>query len=211
MLVSPSKILIHKMKTRIFAIKACRNSSIENDWSAQLAILLGSKPRRLSRWCELGLFGALSCIKQSGQYDLSSDVAIRVYSEYGTVNATRIAMEQASEHLPMPFTFMQTQPCQIFNALGSAVGWHGDGSVISGINQQQSEWALLQGINQSALLAWVDEVPEPISCWIWLERTTVEIDVDWVAIDSIFDTPNNMRWLKIDASDQIFKISACSR
>ncbi len=193
------------MKTRIFAIKACSNSPIENDWGTQLTTLLGSKPRRLSRWCELGLYGALSCIRQSGQAGLSSDVAIRVYSEYATINATRMAMEQASEHLPMPFTFMQTQPCQIFNALGAAVDWHGDGCVTSSVNRQQNEVALLQSIQQSALLAWVDEMPEPISRWIWLEESQPKNGLNWEITDSVFQTLENARWLKIDANNSIFQ------
>jgi hypothetical protein len=193
------------MKTRIFTIKACSNTPIPNDWNAQLVTLLGSKPRRLSHWCELGLYGALSCIKQSGQTSLSSDVAIRVYSEYATVNATRMAMEQAAEHLPMPFTFMQTQPCQIFNALGTAVGWHGDGYVTSSVNRQQCEIALLQNIQQSALLAWVDEVPEPISRWIWLEEVQSSDELNWQIVDSVFQTSEKRRWLKIDSGNMIFQ------
>jgi hypothetical protein len=204
-LVSLWKILRHKMKPRIFAIKACSNAPIENDWGAQLVTLLGSKPRRLSRWCELGLYGALLCIKQSGQTDLSSDVAIRVYSEYATINATRMAMEQATEHLPMPFTFMQTQPCQIFNALGAAVGWHGDGYVTSSMNRHQSEVALLQDIQQSALLACVDEVPEPISRWIWLEEVKPKNELNWEIADSVFQTSEKSRWLKIDSRNMFFQ------
>lgn len=194
------------MKTRIFAIKACHNIPIAHDWAAQLAALLGSKPRRLSRWCELGLFGALSCIRQSTPSDLSSDVAIRVYSEYGTLNATRTAMEQAREHLPMPFTFMQTQPCQIFNALGNAVNWHGDGCAVSSATRRQSEIALLQDIWRSSLLAWVDEMPEAVSRWIWLEEAQPVDEPDWEIAESIFQTPSNARWLKIDAENRIFQV-----
>lgn len=185
------------MKTRIFKIKAYVNAPIEKDWSAQLVKLLGSKPRRLSRWCELGLYGALSCIKQSGKTGLPSDVAIRVYSEYGTLNATRAAIEQADEHLPMPFTFMQTQPCQIFNALGTALGWHGDGCAVSSVTRLQSEIALLQSIKQSALLAWVDDVPKPISRWIWLEEAQPSDELNWEVADSVFQASAKTRWLKI--------------
>jgi hypothetical protein len=193
------------MKTRIFKIKACANAPIEKDWSSQLVTLLGGRPRRLSRWCELGLFGALSCIKQSGQTGLPSDVAIRVYSEYGTLNATRSAIEQADEHLPMPFTFMQTQPCQIFNALGTTLGWHGDGCAVSSVTRLQGEIALLRGIRQSALLASVDEVPEPVSRWIWLEETQLINEVNWEIAASIFQTSVKACWLKIDSDNVIFQ------
>lgn len=193
------------MKTRTFAIKACSNTRIENDWEKQLVTLLGSKPRRLSHWCELGLYGALSCIKQAGQTTLSSDVAIRVYSEYATIHATRMAMGQATEHLPMPFTFMQTQPCQIFNALGTAVGWHGDGYVTSSVNRQQTEVALLQTIQHSALLAWVDEVHEPTSRWIWLEEAQPSDELNWQIADSVFQTSEKTHWLKIKSDHVIFQ------
>jgi hypothetical protein len=191
------------MKTRIFKIKACFNASIESDWSTQLVTLLGSKPRRLSRWCELGLFGALSCIKQAGQTELPSDVAIRVYSEYGTLNATRAAIEQAEEHLPMPFTFMQTQPCQIFNALGTALGWHGDGCAVSSTTRRQSEIALLQGIRHAALLAWVEEVPEPISRWIWLEEAQPSVEPKWETAEGVFQTSEKAHWLKLESNSVI--------
>jgi hypothetical protein len=192
------------MKTRIFKIKACANAPIADDWGAQLVTLLGSKPRRLSRWCELGLFGALSCIKQTGQTELPNDVAIRVYSEYGTLNATRAAIEQADEHLPMPFTFMQTQPCQIFNALGTALGWHGDGCAVSSVTRLQSEIALLQGIQHSALLAWVDEVPEPVSRWIWLEEAQPSGELNWEIADCVFQTSAKTRWLKVERGNVLF-------
>lgn len=193
------------MKTKVFKIIACSNMPIGNDWRAQLVTLLGSKPRRLSQWCELGLFGALSCIIKAGQAHLPNEVAIRVYSEYGTKNATHKAMAQASEYLPLPFTFMQTQPGQIFNALGMALGWHGNGYATSGSNRQQCEIALLQGIEQSALLAWVDEEPELVSHWIWLEETELDSEPNWQAVSSIFHASDHAAWLKMDSDNVIFQ------
>jgi hypothetical protein len=193
------------MNTKIFNIIACSNNPIEENWSTQLVSLLGSKPRRLSRWCELGLFGGLSCISKTGQLHLPNDVPVRVYSEYATIHATHMALEQASEHLPMPFTFMQTQPSQLLNALGTALGWHGDGSTLAGIARQQTEIALLQSIRQSALLAWVDEEPELISRWIWLEEIESNIGQNWQVAESIFQTSSNARWVKIDSDNVIFE------
>jgi hypothetical protein len=193
------------MNAKIFKIIACSNNPIEENWSAQLIALLGSKPRRLSRWCELGLFGGLSCISKTGQLHLPNDVPIRVYSEYATIHTTHLAMKQASEHLPMPFTFMQTQPSQLFNALGTALGWQGDGCTMAGITRQQSETALLQSIRQSALLGWVDEEPELISRWIWLEENEGNAGQNWQVVDSIFQPSSNARWLKIDSSNAIFE------
>ncbi len=195
------------MQTKTFTINACSNHAPDTDWHAQLVTLLGRKPRRLSRWCELGLFGALSCIGKTGQSRLPNDVAIRVYSEYGTLNATHAAMAQANDHLPMPFTFMQTQPGALFNALGTALDWHGDAYMTSCGSRAQNQIALLQGIQQSALLAWVDEEPELISRWIWLEKITLASEPHWQHVDSIFQTAANARWLKIDAEQRIYQAS----
>lgn len=197
------------MQTKTFKILARSVDPIASDWQLQLATLLGAKPRRLSRWCELGLLGAVSCIRKTGATVLAHDVAIRVYSEYGTLNATQTAMAQASEHLPMPFTFMQTQPGQLFNALGAATGWQGDGYATSAENRRQSEIALLQGIRQSTLLAWVDEEPEPVSRWIWLEQmqmqTRIESGPDWQVVDCIFQPLDTARWLKITSDQFIYQ------
>lgn len=195
------------MQATTFRIHASSHHPAGDDWHAQLVSLLGSKPRRLSRWCEAGLLGALSCVRQAGHASLSDQVAIRIYTEYGTASTTRTALMQAKEHMPMPFTFMQTQPGQLFNALGTALGWHGDGYTTSCNHRGHSETALVRGIRQSALLAWVDEEPALISHWIWLEKTAVETGLQWQAIDSIFQVAASARWLKIAADNQIFQAS----
>ena len=212
------------MQIKIFQIKACHNVSPDHNWREQLINMLGSKPRRLSSWCELGMFGALSCLKKSMQIQLanapsttqlSSEVSLRVYSEYGTIAATRSALAQACENLPMPFTFMQTQQGQLFNALGTTLGWHGDGYSTTYENRRFGELALLNSFNGSALLAWVDEERELISRWIWLEDVTPNLnnnglnnngfnEPNWQIIDSIFQTSEAARWLKIDARQHIF-------
>lgn len=228
------------MQTKIFHINACHNLPPDPNWREQLIHLLGSKPRRLSSWCELGMYGALKCFQNVEQIPvthislldnplphagspatqfpatrmpldrLPSDVALRVFSEYGTIAATRSALDQACEFLPMPFTFMQTQPGQLFNALGTTLGWHGDGYSTTYENRQQGEAALLNSFKQSALLAWVDEEREQISRWIWLEEATLSVnlstlnDLKWQVVKSIFQTSGGARWLKIDATQDIF-------
>ncbi|MES2673034.1 MAG: hypothetical protein V4660_02285 [Pseudomonadota bacterium] len=229
------------MQTKIFHIKACHNLPPDPNWREQLINLLGSKPRRLSSWCELGMYGALKCLNNSEQIPasdislfattlphaaipattrlptpqipinrLSSEVSLRVFSEYGTIAATRSALGQACEYLPMPFTFMQTQPGQLFNALGTTLGWHGDGYSTTYENRQQGEVALLNSFKQSALLAWVDEERELISRWIWLEEATLSPkanefnELKWQVVESIFQTSGVARWLKVDATQHIF-------
>lgn len=193
------------MKSLYFQIKACSNVPITESWRADLIAMLGGKPRRLSTWCELGLLGALSCVKTAQPSFLPSAVPIRVYTESGTISATRRALEQNKEHTPMPFTFMQTQPSQLFNALGGALAWNGDGATLSSQNLQQYETFALQEVQQSVLLAWVEEEPHPISSWIWLEKTALDSGKIWEKIGSIFQTTKTARWIKMDVDGQIYQ------
>ncbi|HWV16389.1 MAG TPA: hypothetical protein VN030_13230 [Cellvibrio sp.] len=185
------------MTIKTFKILAVHRDPVTDDWRQQLIELLGSKPRRLSHWCELGLWGALSCIRRAGQSGLPNSVAIRICCELGAIAATRAALAQTREGLPMPFTFMQTQPGQIFNALGSALGWHGDGLISIYNNPGAGEAALLQGLSHSALLAWVDEEPQPKSDWIYLETRQPDQTLDWYPAASLFATDPEASWLKI--------------
>lgn len=195
--------------SKYFKIIGNSNTPIQSDWQTELVTLLGSKPRRLSRWCELGLFGALLCIKNSNQQSesphLSNEVDIRVYTESSTIIASQLAIEQSQEHLPMPFTFMQTQPGQLFNALGAAINWHGDGSTVSGRYLNETEIELLQTVKSSVLIGWVDEVPELISRWIWLEKVDYAVIQKWKILSSIFQTPGNAKWIHLQANGQLFQ------
>lgn len=195
------------MSTNTFRVRACYNQAIPKDWREQLIVLLGNRPRRLSLWCELGLFGALSCLKQAGiehpSISLSSHISITLVSHIATITSTQKALEQARDNLPMPFTFMQTQPGQLFNALGSALDWHGNGLTTSHTNIQAGEAALLHSIQQGALIAWVDELPQPISRWLWLERADINSEQSWQQISSCFDITASTQWLCIDAEQQI--------
>lgn len=200
--------------SKYFKIIASSNAPLPSDWPTQLVSLLGSKPRRLSRWCELGLFGALSCIREAsakqGSDQLSDQLKIRVYTEYSTILASRQAIGQSQEHLPMPFTFMQTQPGQLLNALGAAIGWHGDGLTMAGRNRQETEIELLQTLHGSALLGWVDEVPEAISRWIWLESGLESAEGEpggaWETLPGLFETHSSAKWLQLRQDGALFQI-----
>lgn len=187
-----------------FSIHSSHTLALDPDWRTQLIALLGSKPRRLSRWCELGLFGALACVRKAAGKELPGDLAIRIYSQYGTLDAVQHALSQAQDFLPMPFAFMQTQPGQLLNALGSALAWHGDGYNITYRDRQAGEATLLHSVRHSALLAWVDEQPELISRWLWLEKASAPEALQWQPAASIFQIPAPARWLKIDSAQVIF-------
>ncbi len=191
-----------------FKIISSSNAPIKSDWQTTLVTILGSKPRRLSLWCELGLFGALSCIHKGIQLSniphLSNEVDIRVYTENSTIIASRLAIGQSQEHLPMPFTFMQTQPGQIFNALGAAIDWNGDGFTVSGRSLREVEIELLRTAKSSILIGWVDEIPDLISRWIWLEKIEPPAARDWKILSSIFQTNESKKWIHLQTDGQLF-------
>lgn len=188
----------------VFKIVSCQSNPVQDGWAADLTALLGAKPRRLSRWSELGLWGALHCLRKLPNPDLSATISIRVYSRNGTINATRQALAQIDEHLPMPVTFMQTLPGQLFNAIGTALDWHGDGFTIAGVNRVQAEASMLRNIRQAALLAWVDELPQQVSRWCLLERVAEpDVKSDWESVSSIFETADDVQWLQLSADGKL--------
>ena len=109
------------------------------------------------------------------------------------------------EGLPMPFTFMQTQTGQLFNALGSALGWHGDGVTTAASNTHIGEVALLASLKCSSLFACVDDVPTPVSEWIWLEPVGALDELEWLALDSLFAVKPSTQWLKLDGQQRLFQ------
>ncbi len=96
------------------------------DWRAALAARLGQRPRRLGPWAELALHGALACLDQAGETHLPTGAHLRVASLSGPRTATLAITEQVRSGLPMPFTFLQSQPSQLLAALGQHLGWQGD-------------------------------------------------------------------------------------
>ncbi len=107
----------------------------------------------------------------------------------------------------LPFTFMQTQPGQLFNALGTAFDWHGDGCNTSCSNRIDRDIALLRDIRESALIAWVDVQPTLVSRWLWLDKMPEPSERPWQKVEDIFQINLLARWLKIDAENRIFQAS----
>ncbi|MBL0730706.1 hypothetical protein [Piscinibacter sp. HJYY11] len=96
------------------------------DWRDQLARRLGTRPRRIGTWAELALHGARLCLDASQEEALPPGALLRVVGVHGPMGATRVVAEQARQGLPLPFTFMQSQPSQTLAALGQHLGWQGD-------------------------------------------------------------------------------------
>lgn len=96
------------------------------DWRDQLARRLGTRPRRIGGWAELALFGARLCLDAAQEEQLPTGALLRVVGVHGPMEATRVVAEQATQGLPLPFTFMQSQPSQTLAALSQHLGWQGD-------------------------------------------------------------------------------------
>lgn len=200
------------MQDKFFHVRASFTQPVPSDWRDQLVTLLGNRPRRLSTWCELGLFGALTCLQPhfltTGKSALSSDIMIKLITYRGSMVASKKAIAQMGDGLPMPFTFMQTQTGQLFNALGSALGWHGDGVTTAASNTHIGEVALLASLKCSSLLASVDDVPAALSAWIWLEPIGALdelVELEWLALDSLFAIKPSAQWIKLDQQQRLFQ------
>jgi hypothetical protein len=142
------------------------------DWREQLARRLGSRPRRLGRWGELGLYGALECLAADAESTLAEHAALVVSSQHGPALAMHSAMAQAREDLPLPLTFLQTQPSQLLATLSAQLRWCGDARFIT----HPDPFAVLtlallmaDGHAGGMLLGWVDELGTESSLWLRLQ------------------------------------------
>jgi hypothetical protein len=139
------------------------------DWREQLATLAGGRPRRISLWTELGLYGALRCMAQAGEARLPPGAALWLGSRRGTHVATASVIAQSRDELPMPLSFLQTQPSQSLAILGAQLGWVGSACFVAG----GSPPALLQlatarMAEAGVLLGWVDDMDGGSSHWLRL-------------------------------------------
>lgn len=158
---------------KVYRISArCCAAPPPPDWREQLVQRLGSRPRRLGLWAELGLYGALECLARNGESTLPATAALLLGSRHGPAQAVRTAMAQAQEGLPLPLSFLQTQPSQLLATLSAQLGWCGDARFIT----QPDPLVLLQLAlamagphTQGLLLGWVDALDAPSSVWLRLQ------------------------------------------
>lgn len=108
------------------------------DWRDQLALRLGTRPRRIGAWAELALLGARLCLDAAQEEHLPTGALLRIVGVHGPMGATRVVAEQATQGLPLPFTFMQSQPSQTLAALGQHLGWQGDARYVLSRNKASS-------------------------------------------------------------------------
>lgn len=101
------------------------------DWRDALALRLGERPRRIGIWAELAIYGARACLDAANEPVLPAEARLRVASLSGAMSATRAtALQCVRGLLPMPFSFMQSQPSQMLAAVGQSLMWQGDGSFV---------------------------------------------------------------------------------
>jgi len=99
-----------------------------DDWRDALATRLGRRPRRVGLWTELAMYGARACLDAAGEAALPAGARLRVTSQRGAWEATRAGLAQLDMGLPMPFTFMQSQPALMLAEVGRCLDWQGDAS-----------------------------------------------------------------------------------
>lgn len=153
-----------------FAITGrCIASPPPADWREQLTLMLGAKPRRIGTWAELGLYGALTCMADAGEPGLPPDAQIWLGSRRGTYTATGLALEQLRDDLPMPLTFLQTQPSQFLAMLAARLDSRGHACFLADAQPLALlRLAAAQAGKGGLLLGWVDEMDGGSSNWLRL-------------------------------------------
>lgn len=145
------------------------------DWREQLAQLLGAKPRRIGTWAELGLYGVLRCIADAGEKTLPSGAILLLTSRRGTYAATSSAIVQMHDDLPLPLTFLQTQPSQLLALLAAQMDWTGHACFFAATQPQDLlRLAIAQMGDSGALLGCVDEMRDGSTNWLRLRRDATE-------------------------------------
>lgn len=140
-----------------------------SDWQVRLTTRLGQRPRRLGRWVELALFGALHCMDDAGEPILPSNALLSVATLHGPDLALRAALIEAQDGLPLPIAFLNSQPGQVLPALAHHLLWQGDGRCIASRDPVTTLILALASVAPGGLLlGWVDEDGPGRSLWLRL-------------------------------------------
>jgi hypothetical protein len=127
-------------------------------WRDDLARRLGTRPRRIGPWAELALYGARLCLAAANEEALPAGATLRVASVTGPLDVTRVIAEQARSAVPMPFSFMQSQPSQMLAALAQSLAWQGDARFVMCRDADTTlQLAQLEAGPHGLLLGWVED------------------------------------------------------
>jgi hypothetical protein len=157
---------------KAYRIRARCTALPETDWREQLTSRLGGRPRRMGRWAELGLHGALECLAKDGENTLAAHAALVVSSQNGPAGAMHDAWAQAREGLPQPLTFLQTQPSQLLAALSAQLRWRGDARFIThpdSLTVLTLALTIADSHADGLLVGWVNELETESSVWLRME------------------------------------------
>lgn len=121
-------------------------------WRDALASRLGRRPRRVGPWTELAMYGARWCLDAAGEAALPPGARIRVASLRGAWSATHAGLAQLDTGLPMPFTFMQSQPALMLAEVGRCLEWQGDASFMLCRDPQRVRHLAQLGAGRDGLL-----------------------------------------------------------
>jgi hypothetical protein len=131
------------------------------DWPQDLVRRLGQRPRRLGRWAERALHGALCCLESAGERVLPADAALLVCSLDGAQPALRSALTAVAQgQLPLPYTFLQSQAAVMLSALAAHLGWSGDAQAVARRDPiALLHTSLLDAPPGGLLIGWVEDGP----------------------------------------------------
>lgn len=175
------------MTATVYYVSAYFAQTLPADWRDRLATRLGARPRRLGRWTELGLYGALECLHP--HTTLENNTALLVSGQHGPSPAMQEARAQARTGLPLPLTFLQIQPSQLLATLSAQLNWCGDARFITHPDPLEVLSAALRQAHthaQGVLVGWVDEIASESSDWLLLKPllpTDTKPTQGWQAVD----------------------------
>ena len=181
------------------------------EWRERLPQLLGERPRRLGLFAELALYGALECLNRAPRADLSVNLVLRLGSSTGAASATHeITRQRVADGMPMPFSFLQSQPAQTLAAIARYLNWQGDACFQ--IHDAPLTCLHLACIEAAAMAApvlcgWADDWPSARTHWLYLQpvdHPQAPADLHWQTLDD-WRIARSIAWrhLKLDAG-QLF-------
>lgn len=170
---------------------------LPDDWRERLIGRLGQRPRRLGLYTELALFGALEALAAAGEATLPGEALVRVCSLRGSASAIGQVLEQAGSDLPLPFSFLQSQPSQMLAALAATLKWQGDASfVLMRDPLALATLAARQAGRRGMLLGWVEEAPGQ-SQWLRLVPCEAPPQAFVAATEPAQLSAPTTRWLQL--------------
>lgn len=163
--------------TSVWEVLGRSDPTLTDDWREELVTLLGARPRRIGNWAEIGLYGALRCMRAAGETTLPPDATLRASSLHGPLDATLQTLHTIAEDgMAMPFSFLQSQPSQFPAILAQALHWQGDARMVNHRDPCQTLAAACgESHGDDILIGWFEEATaanagSAFSHWLRLRR-----------------------------------------